>query len=346
MRLGVYYFGGWSGPLSNFHFDGLLSGAYADRQPLYGWRDDSTSTMRIQLSWARRMGIGFFNFLWYWRPERIEVEDPSLNTALGNYLALPDHQGVDFAITYTNHRPFAVPLKRWHEVVEGWVTDYFDHPDYVRIAGRPVVFIYASTAFFEQHGTDAGVNDALEELRTVAREHGLPGVFVVGGTYVNSDDWSYPPGEPTAGEGYEALTQYAYMGAWGNAAGEHPYADLAAGGRQSWDRMAEMSAHPYIPVVMAGLDPRPWNEKWGGQLLWYRRTPEEVAGLLRDALEWVERHPSMRVEPEPAPPIVLITSWNELGEGMYIVPTKGDGFSYGRAIASVLGVPWGQASDG
>jgi len=32
-RLGAYYFDGWSGPLTNFHFQGLPFGPYQDRQP-------------------------------------------------------------------------------------------------------------------------------------------------------------------------------------------------------------------------------------------------------------------------------------------------------------------------
>ncbi len=212
-----------------------------------------------------------------------------------------------------------------------------------------MLFIFDSTLFFEQHGGDAGanaasgdaaVNASLEELRAVAREHGLPGVFVVGGVYVAYNfDWNYFP-EPTAGENYDALDQYAYPAAPGIVSDERPYAELAAAARDIWDRMAERSAHPYIPTVMVGWDPRPWNETVDGQLFWYRRTPEEVASLLPDAAEWVGQNPSMRVEPEPAPPLVLLTAWNELGEGMHIVPTIGDTFNYGQAIASTLGLVW------
>src|SRR5438105_15457082 len=48
----------------------------------------------------------------------------------------------------------------------------------------------------------------------------------------------------------------------------------------------------------------------------------------------------MRVEPAPAPPVVLIEAWNELGEGAYLVPTDEDGYSYGQAIAQAVGIPW------
>ncbi len=40
-RVGAIYFDGWACPLSNFHFKGLLSGPFAARKPLNGWRDNS-----------------------------------------------------------------------------------------------------------------------------------------------------------------------------------------------------------------------------------------------------------------------------------------------------------------
>ena len=43
-RLGAYYFDGWSGPLTNFHFQGLPLGPFQDRQPLSGGR--TTASVR------------------------------------------------------------------------------------------------------------------------------------------------------------------------------------------------------------------------------------------------------------------------------------------------------------
>ena len=102
-RVGIYYFGGWSGPLSHSLFAGLPRGGFAGRLPLYGWRDGTTHTMRSQLYWASRMGVEFLNFLWYYRPELAEA--PFLNRGLANYVALKDHHGVGFATRIRTSRP-------------------------------------------------------------------------------------------------------------------------------------------------------------------------------------------------------------------------------------------------
>jgi hypothetical protein len=64
-RLGAYYFDGWAGPLTNFHFMGMPNGPYQNRQPLSGWQDNNNCAVEQQLAWAHSFGIDFFVFDWY-----------------------------------------------------------------------------------------------------------------------------------------------------------------------------------------------------------------------------------------------------------------------------------------
>jgi len=89
-------------------------------------------------------------------------------------------------------------------------------------------------------------------------------------------------------------------------------------------------------VVMDGWDSRPWN---GSDLIWYDRTPTDVANLLDEAITFAELHPRLRLQPSPEPPLVLVEAWNELGEGAFLVPTKGAGTGYVDAIAAVMTAP-------
>jgi hypothetical protein len=70
--------------------------------------------------------------------------------------------------------------------------------------------------------------------------------------------------------------------------------------------------------------------------MWYRRGPQEVASLVGDAITWAESNPTLRPESSLTPPLVLIEAWNELGEGSFLVPTVGDGQTYGDALAAML----------
>jgi hypothetical protein len=76
--------------------------------------------------------------------------------------------------------------------------------------------------------------------------------------------------------------------------------------------------------LTAGWDKRPWegpdglNQKEG----WYYpdSTPEQFKGFLEDAIQWMGDHPTKTTKER----LVLIYAWNELGEGGYLVPTRGD----------------------
>ena len=347
-RVGAFYFDGWSGPLSNFHFDGLArpgpNGQFPDRRPLSGWRDNSLDAMRAELRWAHADGINFFLFDWY----REDI-DPLLNVAHDNYLKLPDHAGVGYALAYINHDPFGIPPGQWPATVERWVTKDCLNPDYVRIDGRPLLVIFNTTFFRQQMGGSPGVNQAIDVLQQTAKEHGLPGVFVAGG---RSTDWvniqCFPRCVDIDGgsdglvtEHYDALTEYNYALVIPPIEGARPYVDAVSGEEQAWQRIAQESPFPYMPSVMTGWDPRPPDEEFFGTTLeWFTRTPDAVGGLLRDAIDWVSAHPTMRVDPAPATPVVLLEAWNELGEGATVIPTDGSGYSYGQAVAHAVGVPW------
>jgi len=339
-RVGAYYFDGWSGPLTNQHFNGLVSGPFQGRQPLTGWRDNDPCVIEQQLVWAREFGIGFFVYDWYFRA-RVFSPDENLNSALQLTRALRDRHGMQFAIQYVNHTLFGILPHDWAGAVAEW-TDYLADPDYVRIGGRPAFSVYNVVQMRQSFGSASAVAGAFEQLRAAARARGLPGVYVVGGFGVwkgsAGDDDRFPDYSWVADDGYDALSQYGYSEAPVETPGEQPFATLAGGGRWIWGQMRAKSRLPFIPVSMDGWDPRPIEQAAlaEGRLMWFRRTPEEVAAHVTEAIAWVEANPRLRPEGAPAPPVVLIEAWNELSEGSYLVPTVGDGKAYGTALASAL----------
>src|SRR5260370_14081568 len=120
-----------------------------------------------------------------------------------------------------------------------------------------------------------------------------------------------------------------------------PFSSLSDAGKWIWSQGAAKSPVPFIPVSMTGWDPRPWNEReyYTNDLMWFSRTPQDVATFVSDAITWAESNPQLRAAPSPAPPITLIEAWNELGEGSFITPTVGDGTTYGDSLAAVLAAP-------
>lgn len=343
-RLGAYYFDGWSGPLSNFHFDGLVResylGSFRDREPVTGWQDNNPCAVEQQLAWAHHFGIDFFVFLWYFKAT-LNSPGENLNSALEITHALRDRHHLQYAILYVNAPPFVVGPAEWSSAVKEW-TGYFTDPAYVRVNGKPLFMVIDMDGMYRSFGSATAVAGAFDELRRATRAQGLPGAYIVGGFGVwngsAGQDERFPDLSWVPTHGYDAVSMYNYPFAPPAVNGVLPFSALSDAGHWIWNQAALKSPLPFIPVAMDGWDPRPWQEAEAttGYLMWYRRGPQEVASLVGDAITWAESNPTLRPESSPTPPLVLIEAWNELGEGSFLVPTVGDGQTYGDALAAML----------
>lgn len=351
---GAYYFDGWASSENTGHLRGLTTDLrFAGRRPLYGWLDNTPQIMSQQLAWAHRDGLSFFVFEWYHlhSGSPLPAQAYRLNNALGIYRSLPSHEGMKYALLDVNAASFAVSAKQWPTVITEWVTQYFTDSNYERINGKPVLYLINLERFANQvagfggaQGPVESANRALAALQDMAKAHGLPGVYIVGGV----GEWKGYPAAFTFENPsllrdvhVDALTEYnnPFAGGSFRFTGAKPYSDLERLYQWAWENIARSSPHPYIPVVVDGRDARPWNEPpVTKEFGWYERTPDQFEHLVRLAIDWANEHPSMRIETPDHPPLVLIEAWNELGEGAYIVPTVGDGDKYGQALARALKV--------
>jgi Glycosyltransferase WbsX/IPT/TIG domain len=348
-RLGAYFFDGWSGPLTNFHFMGLPLGPYQDRQPVTGWQDNSACAIEQELAVAHNFGVDFFVFDWYFNAA---ANDPgeNLNSAIEIMHGLADRHGMQYAILYVDGSPFVAGPADWAATIDGWLS-YMTDPAYLQINGKPVLFIIDVGQMYQTFGSDAGVQTALQQLRTAAQGQGLPGVYVIGGFGIPDGtlgQYSMASGfSLSQADGYDAICYYNYPYAPPAVNGAVPFSTLSEAGHWTWDEAAQNSPLPFIPVAMAGWDPRPWGETEPitNDLMWYTRSPQDFATFVSDAIGWTNANPTLRPEPAPTPPLVMIEAWNEFGEGSHFIPTVGDGTSYGDALAAMLLAPPAAAAD-
>jgi hypothetical protein len=159
------------------------------------------------------------------------------------------------------------------------------------------------------------------------------------GTYNDAPPICYAgPGRTDPGECPE------YANAWwpnATAAGAKifPYAEILkyqadARGNQSGD------AAPYMPNVIAGFDPRPWEEHAPS---FAPPTRSEWAAALTQARDLVEAADNRvfgipdATAPGGVRPAISIYAWNELAEGGIVAPTRGQGTMMIDVIAEVFG---------
>ena len=317
VTVGAYYFDGWAGcnrhsgdPAEPWAADApiqltrRLAEEFADREPLWGWRDDSMSVMKRQIDTAADGGIDFFAFCWYWHEDSgpIDVDairgDPK-HTGIDLFMEAPNNGRMRFCLMLANHQGFEIKgAEAWRQGTEFWVP-YFRHPRYMTVGGRPLLIV------FNAPGGDA---EGFACIQEAARRAGLQGVAIAG-------CYSAPPEM-----GYTLRTHYNVIPGYTAGSKPHPYSELVARQESEW---AGTPGQPYMPCTIVGWDKRPWERAGsteGGAWYFPDATPEAFGAHVRRAVAWIDRHP----ESTPAERIIMVYAWNEYGEGGYLAPTRGD----------------------
>lgn len=342
MKLGAYYFAGWSGKspyddgsVSNAwargmptHFTKKLATEFSGRTPVWGWRDDTPELMERQIALAADHGITHFSFCWYWHDNKGPInvggiEEDSKHLPMRLFMGAKNNDRMEFSLLVANHRGAEIlGPDAWRQAADYWIANYFKHPRYLRSEGRPVIMI------FSPKGADKAGLDYLQEA---AQKAGFPGVWVAG------------CGNVTAEEGYQIVTAYNTKPREGlNLEDIYPFKLLVDWNVSVWNR-TDRPPLPYIPVATQGWDRRPWEAKNGEGLgqgsgvspHFARGTPEELEAYMRRMAEWMDANPDQTTKDR----LALIYAWNEIGEGGWLVPCKDDpAGAYLKAIRrAVLG---------
>lgn len=336
VELGAYYFDGWSGKTDAYHLKDRLKGEFSNREPPWGWHDNTPEIMQRQIDLAADAGISFWSFCWY-RPEDATKETP-LNNALALYLKAPNRNRLGFCLMVANHSGYRIGPADWPSVTAEWI-GLFKQPGYVTANGKPLLIFFSPKTLLEKFGGPAQVKQALDQLRREARAQGLPGVTVAACCLPGPENGWNDLAQLTAA-GFDVFTGYNYPGANRRGPGKRQhFSDLITGHRQIWDLFAKKSPLPYIPAITSGWDMRAWEptgtpEK--NMAVYYPdRTPQAVQSFVENAIQWIAQNPH-KTPPER---ILLLYAWNEYGEGSYLTPSKADGNSYLDAVHRALSMP-------
>lgn len=332
-RVGVFYFPGWKiGQLGNardYPWEPIKN--YPEREPLLGWyEEDGPGVMSTQLKWMRDYGVDYVVFDWFWG----STGRPHLSHGVNAYLTAEDRHGVDFAILWANHTKYAFSVSQFDELFRFWVQRYFFRSDYLRVFGKPVVFLFSADTF-NKNAVQIGLNSAalIARAESIAREFGLPGVAFIGGVSANGRGFDY-----SAASGYAGFSAYNFhgMATRSYAPGRsmsHSYAELDLGYQDHWQWMAENASGLYIVPMTSGWDKRAWGGSKDPMHDNSVSTQIEFGRHLQSAREFMNRNP------ERTQSMGVICCWNEFGEGSYIEPTKMHGFRYLEEVKRVFGAP-------
>mmetsp|Transcript_7001 Transcript_7001/g.20298 ORF Transcript_7001/g.20298 Transcript_7001/m.20298 type:complete len:1066 (+) Transcript_7001:843-4040(+) len=249
--IGVYYYP-WHG--DNFHNGGgyLRNQLDPPQQPALGEYNDSDPEIITQhLEWFRRSNIGLLVTSW-WGPNRIE------DTNTKNVLLQHEHIGnLKIALHYEttgritlDDEDMSVPRSD----IQYLCANYFDHPNYYKIDGRPVLVIYISRKL-EQLGT---LEKALLVMKSEANKCGHNLYLIGDAVFAKAPDKNSD--EPVVSFVYfDAVTNYDVYGSSGASKRSSPYAtaqdvDAYYEEQSKWRELALKENCRFIPPVSPGYN--------------------------------------------------------------------------------------------
>lgn len=319
--IGVYYFDGWSGKSStNYpnvpewpenpptHLTKRFVEEFGGRQPVWGWRNDKQEIMERQIDLMADNGVDFMLYCWYWKDNKSFINEAGINsdpkhTSLRLYASAKNKKKIQYALLVANHEGAEIiGPSNWEAAVKHWA-QYFRDPQYVHVDGKPLVVLFGT-------GNETITNEDLARMQETARKIGFKnGLSIAGcGTSARSKEFTHS-------------THYNIIPGYSSGSEERDFQVLVDATKAQWIGREDQ---PYIPLLTAGWDKRPWEGPDGLNTVegWYFTgdTPDVFKSFLGDAITWMDDNPAKTTKER----LILIYAWNELGEGGYLVPTKDD----------------------
>ncbi len=307
---------------------------HPNRKPVLGWYNEGTPEVA---DWHIKMmlehGITGVIYCWY----RASINEPvkqNLGHAIHDGLLKARYlDRIKFGIMWENGCGAGAGSAEdlMTNVFPYWLENYFTHPSYLKVDGKPVLYIWVPGNVTQHLGGSAKVRETFDLMRQKCRERGLPGLYIVG-CMGAADEASL---RRMAEEGWDASSAYGAAMHYP----EHPrvLGNLVTGDTSEfveqqeaiWRGKNRIGALPDITAAMMGWDARPWNSS---NLFWSDNTAEKFRDLCLRAKAVMDA----KAGDGPDRRNIIFCCWNEFGEGHYIEPTRGYGFSYLDVIRDVF----------
>lgn len=300
--LGAFYYPWYR---NDFHGGQYLREHLIPRQwPVLGEYDDRTaSVIKQHADWSRYAGIRVWVASW-WGPGSRED-----TTLLNHTLQSPDLGDIKVAILYetTGRTSDFTNYTRISDDFAYLADHYFDHPNYMKINGRPVVVVYL-TRVLSSLGTLAA---SVADMRLAASSQGFD-VFIIG-----DHVFGHPPGNAVDMGLLDAVTEYDVYGSMGTSgyAGQAGV-DAYASRQESWRNLAVGAGVGYVPTITPGFNDKGVRD--GHAPVSRRLTPASEPGSLFRALL---QSALGRTDPDLGN-LLFVTSWNEWHEDTQIEPVQ------------------------
>ena len=278
---------------------------YSDKQPVLGYYDEGNiETADWENKFMAEHGIDFQAFCWY--PDKnngplqlnlpYHIQDAYMNS---KYAGI-----VKYAIQWEASGSSPASVDAFKKYYGSYlVENYFKDKDrYMTIDNQPVLIIYSYKNLMDGMGGKAKVKECIDWLENECIKLGYDGLLVFGSGSVPDD---------MADTGVDA--RYPYNWSYAGYSPDHNKAMMI--------QKQEASNIYNIPTVSVGFNKIGWED--------IRHPIMTEEGFL-ETLNWIkDEYIPKYADDGWQKKMVMLSTWNEYGEGTYIMPCEGNnGFGY------------------
>lgn len=331
-------------------------GHHQPNVPLWGHTDESDPAVMAQkIDAAADHGVDAFIFDWYYYDD-----GPFLDRPIDEgFLKAKNNHRLKFGFMWANHDwldihpyhkgaprkllyPGKVTPENFAKIGDHVIKDYFQHPSYWKIDGKPYFSFYDLTKLLESFGSVEATRAGLDQFRARARAAGLPGLHlnavVWGRTILPVEKIPADAPKLVKDLGFDSVTSYVWIHHVALPQQQTDYNLVRDRYFEYWTGAEQQFSVPYFPNVTMGWDssPRAAQEDEFGNFGYPfmntigGNTPERF----REALAQTK---ARLLERKAGPRILNINCWNEWTEGSYLEPDTVNGMKYLEAIRDVFG---------
>ncbi|TWT84996.1 Laminin G domain protein [Planctomycetes bacterium CA13] len=329
------------------HYGWKMIEPWPERRPAIGWYDEGTPEVADwHIKYAIEHGVNGFIYCWYRAHQEPQIEH-KLGHAIHDGLMNAKYRDM-FTFTLMWENGCAEGVKDEADLLENllpfWIKNYFTNPSYLKIDNQPVLFVWQPRQLIRQLGGANGTKQAFAKMREQCRQAGFDGLRLIACMDSLDDALAKQIAESgwDAVSGYNLSTDAKPVGLDRAGLAYRDHADVLRRYKQIWiDRDASTGKLPDIPNVVMGRDDRGWQRIKPGKGS-YIADPdaENFEAACRDAKQLVDAKPADRWDSR----IVVFDNWTEFGEGHFIEPTTGTGFTFVNAIKRVFCDDWAPES--
>ena len=297
-----------------FHFGWDRLSPLEERTPYQGYYTEGEGeTADWAIKWQKEHGITYQIYTWSGveRTEDVPVKKPVRSQAWleGLHNATFDMQ---YCLMWST--PSTKSIRGLEDfknnILPYWVEFCWKNPRYKRIDNKVLLYTYSTGAIRDYLGGPEAMAEAVELMNQEAKKIGADGVLFIAceGQNFSQEDASKI-----------GAARYSYGWGWGSASD----AEIVKTGIT--DYMEKGTLRDYVPSIPMGYEDSPWRTGGLGGFMSIKEIKELFTYINDKSPEW-KKMGNNRSD------LVVLTCWDEWGEGHFYCPSKTHGFGYLNAI--------------